>query len=213
MIFSQLHRIPALEIGHSHMSDNNSSKETPSGAGEPSPFAGIQGMIGGVVQIMEQLKGLAEQGEHLKKTVGSGEFGSGDVKGSFGYNVQVGGQSFRGPGGRGTGPSTRPFKKPAAADSALAKEREVTREPHTDEFDEADQFYVVMEMPGVGLGDVQATLVDEQLQVRARRGAVDYLKVIALPGDVDWDSMSKSSNNGIIEIRFSKKAESESHGE
>ncbi|XZE34420.1 Hsp20/alpha crystallin family protein [Pirellulaceae bacterium SH501] len=195
------------------MSDNNSNKENPTGSGDANPLAGIQGMIGGVVQIMEQLKGLAEHGEHLKKTVGNGEFGNGDVKGSFGYNVQVGGQSFRGPGGRGNGPSTRPFRKPASTDSALAKERETTREPHTDEFDEVDQFYVVMEMPGVGLGDVQTTLVDEQLQVRARRGAVDYLKVIALPADIDWESMSKSSNNGIIEIRFSKRAESDSHGE
>ncbi len=52
------------------MSDNNSSKETPSGAGEPSPFAGIQGMIGGVVQIMEQLKGLRSKESISKRRLG-----------------------------------------------------------------------------------------------------------------------------------------------
>lgn len=167
------------------------------------PISGLSGMLTGVVQIMEQLKGLAEKGEELKKVTGQDSSGTKEVKTDFGYSVQFGGQSFS--GGRGfksSIPRSEPFKKDGSTTSRKGRDLDQTREPHLDAFQEDNMYMLVVEMPGVSEEEITFQLTDRVLEIRGQRRDLLYLKNVELPERVLIETMEHVSNNGIVEIRF-----------
>lgn len=159
----------------------------------------IEGLLGGLSNLLEKLGDLAEKGEQLKR---EGHFevqGEGkNFKGVYGFTVRTG------LGGDGESVKVEPFgniKRDDKTGEAVVQER---REPLIDLFDEPDQVLLVAEMPGVSAEEVRAELQDDILTLTAGQGERSYYKEVMLPCRCDAGVISVTCNNGLVEIRTPK---------
>ena len=156
--------------------------------------SGIEGMIGGLTDLIEKLGELAEKGEKLSKTR-EFEWSSGgkERKGVFGFSVKsvLGGDEIK----------VEPFGNIRRDEKSGEAVVEEIREPVVDVFEEEDHTIVVAEMPGIAAEDVQLEAKDDVLTIRAERGDMKYGKEVLLPHCYPRDKMEVSCNNGILEIR------------
>jgi HSP20 family protein len=154
----------------------------------------IEGMIGGLTDLIEKLGDLAEKGEKLSKTK-EFEWGSGgkERKGVFGFSIKtvLGGDEVE----------VEPFGNLHRDEKSGEAVVEEVREPVVDVFEEEDHTLVVAEMPGVAAEDVHLDAKDDVLTIRAERGSMKYGKEVLLPQCYPRDKMEVSCNNGILEIR------------
>ena len=155
---------------------------------------GIEGILGGLAELVGKLGDLAEQGEKLSK---SGEFewkGAGkDLKGICGFSVRtvLGGEEVR----------VEPFgniRRDEQTGEPVVRE---VREPVVDIFEEEGHVLIVAEMPGIGAGDVRLDVKDDVLTIQAEEGDKKYRKELLLPGTYPREKMTVSCNNGILEIK------------
>jgi HSP20 family protein len=164
----------------------------------------IEGLLGGLANLVEKLGDLAEKGDELKREGNFEIQGNGkdakNFKGVYGFTVRTG------LGGDRDEVKVEPFgniKRDKQTGQAVVQER---REPVIDVFDEPDQVVLVAEMPGVAADEVAAELTDDILTLRAGRGERSYYKEVVLPAHCDSGVISVSCNNGVVEVRCPKTA-------
>ncbi len=159
-----------------------------------SGLGNIEGIIGGLSDLIEKLGELAEKGEKLSKS-GTVEWGSGgkERKGVFGFSIKtvLGGDEVK----------VEPFGNIRRDEKSGEAVVEEVREPVVDVFEEEDHTLVVAEMPGVAAEDVKLEVKDDVLTIRAERGEMKYRKEVLLPHCYPRDKMEISCNNGILKIR------------
>ena len=165
---------------------------------ESSDSHGVDGILSGLTGLVEKLNELAKTGKELHE---SGEFGGGSGKqkwqGVYGFKVRTGlGDE---------GPKVEPFGNVHRnRDDAYTVTPEVL-EPAVDIFEETDHTLVVLEMPGVGMDDVQFEIQDDIVTVNAEAGSKKYHKEILLPRAYAREDLNLSCNNGILEIKCSNR--------
>lgn len=161
----------------------------------------VEGILGGLANLVEKLGELAEKGEQLKR---SGNFdvesGGKNFKGVYGFTVRTG------LGGERDEVKVEPFgniKRDEQTGHAVVQER---REPVIDLFDEPDQVILVAEMPGIAAAQVQVEIHDDILTLHAGEGERSYYKEVVLPAPCATTPASITCNNGVVEIRCAKTA-------
>lgn len=141
---------------------------------------------------------LAEKGEEFRKKLEEGQGidigGLEDLFRSFGFeSVDV---EFKAEGGKR---------------ATATKERAPIRvlEPVVDVFDEEDEVLIYVELPGVKQEDIKTQMSGRTLRVEAEHADGRYRKTIQIPESAKG-MPSYSYKNGILKVRFSKKAEEDS---
>jgi HSP20 family protein len=163
----------------------------------------VEGILGGLSGLIRALSELAEKGQDLQK---SGGFTTRDGReGAFHCGLSIRTLDSASPGGARE-VRVEPFGNFTRDDETGETLVHEWREPITDVMDEEGFVQVVMEMPGVELGDVHTELSGDILSVRAERGGKRYRKEVLLPGGREFDSagMAVSCNSGVVEIRCAK---------
>jgi HSP20 family protein len=95
-----------------------------------------------------------------------------------------------------------------------------TWSPAVDLYDTAEELIVVAEVPGVEPSSIDLALTDNvlslrgvkqaanlpepQLQVRERRFGA-FHRALTLPGDVDFDKVRATANQGVLTVRLPKR--------
>lgn len=74
-----------------------------------------------------------------------------------------------------------------------------------------DSLKLVAEIPGVEKEDIEVTLDEDVVMIRATRGESSYQGSVPLHNAVDGDSVKATYKNGILEVSF--KAEQRSTGQ
>ncbi len=157
------------------------------------PESGLGGIFSGLADLVEKLGDLAEKGGELSR---SGEVGSGETKGVYGFSVKVG------LGGEGV--KVEPFGNVAKDKKSGRSVVHEFREPMVDVFDESDHILVVAEMPGIGTEDVRLEITDDVLIIHAEKGDRKYQKEIVLPRSFSREKLKMSCRNGMLKIKCLK---------
>ncbi len=101
------------------------------------------------------------------------------------------------------GTGARPRRQPQAP---KAPKRAEVAEPAVDVFDEPQEIMVVVEVPGVGLNDLELKIEERIFSLHTRPEArIAYRKEIKLAAEVDAGSLKATCRNGILEVRLRKK--------
>jgi len=153
---------------------------------------GVEGILGGLTDLVEKLGDLAEKGEKLSSSGHIGGKGK-EVKGVYGFSVKVGlgGEDAR----------VEPFgniRKDKRTGESVVQE---VREPMVDIFEEKDYTLLVAEMPGISAEDVRIEVKDDLLSIRAEKGDSKYSKEVLLPRAYPREKMEVTCNNGILEVK------------
>ncbi len=154
---------------------------------------GLEGIFGGLTDLLDKLGDLAEKGETLRKS-GTLNGSSDDLKGVFGFTVKVGGLG-------GQAPTVEPFGNIRRDDSTGESVVHEVREPMVDLFEEEDYVLVIAEMPGISAEDVTIDLQGDLMTIAAEKGKKKYRKELLLPKPYPKDKMVIACNNGILEIK------------
>lgn len=159
----------------------------------------VEGLLGGLANLVGKLGELAEKGEQLKREGNFDIQGEGkNMKGVYGFTVRTG------IGGDRDEVKVEPFgniKQDKQTGRAVVQE---VREPVIDLFDETDQIILIAEMPGVTVDEVMAEVADDILTLRAGKGERSYYKEVMLPARCNSGIISITCNNGVVEIRCAK---------
>jgi HSP20 family protein len=154
---------------------------------------GLEGIFGGLTDLLDKLGDLAEKGETLRKS-GTLNGSSDDLKGVFGFTVKVGGLG-------GQPPTVEPFGNIRKDDQTGESVVHEVREPMVDLFEEQDHILVIAEMPGISAADVTIDLQGDLMTITAEKGRKKYRKELLLPKPYPKDKMVVACNNGILEIK------------
>lgn len=165
-----------------------------------SATGGVEGILSGLGGLLAKLGELAERGQELRGSVGDT-----DAKGretAFHYGVSV--RTLN----DGRDVKVEPFGNLRRDDRTGETSVEEVREPLCDVFEETGHVLVVLEMPGVAPGEINAELAGDILTVHARNARKHYRKEILLPAGRTYDpaSMPVSANSGVVEIRLATRA-------
>ena len=165
--------------------------------GSPRGRAAVEGILGGLADMLTKAIELAERAELL----GDGDRGHCGDGSSPRFHVGFNVRTMAGASGE---PSVRvePFgdvRHDPASGEARVSER---REPPADVFQEQDHVLVVVEMPGVRLDDAEFVVEGDVLSIIAERGSKRYAKEVLLPSSFEADAMSVSDLNGVFEVRL-----------
>lgn len=159
--------------------------------------SGLDGLFGGLNQLMESLNELAKTGQELRESSKTWEMSGGapgrEFKGVYGFNVRMGLGDRQ--------PKVEPFGNLHPDKKAGRTEVREVSEPVVDLFEEADHTLIVAEMPGIGAEQVKLEFNDDVLTLSAARGSKKYRKEILLPKSYTKDQAQVTCNNGIVEIR------------
>ncbi|MDD5503506.1 MAG: Hsp20/alpha crystallin family protein [Candidatus Thermoplasmatota archaeon] len=121
------------------------------------------------------------------------------------------------------GPDGKPIiqqfgDKPVQAPQIAAKKvkgeapkLESEREPLVDVLECGDDVTVTVEMPGVEKEDVDLSVTDDTLSIKAQRGDRHYSKKVRLPCPVLPDTTKATYKNGILDVVI-KRAEKKDEG-
>lgn len=169
----------------------------------------VEGLLGGLANLVEKLGDLAEKGEQLRR---EGDFevkheGDGRTyRGVYGFSVRTG------IGGERDEVKVEPFgniKRDQTTGRTVVQE---VREPLIDVFDEPEAVVLIAEMPGIAADEVQAELTDDILTLRAGAGERSYYKEFVLPAHCTGTIGSVTCNNGVVEIRCPKQTDTANDG-
>ncbi|MGD1000302.1 MAG: gas vesicle protein GvpH [Candidatus Brocadiia bacterium] len=159
---------------------------------------GSSGIVDRLGTILEKLSELAESGKELHETKDIRDPATGQTRGVVGYSIRVG------IGNEGI--KVERFGNLRKDEKTGKAVVHPVREPLVDLFDEADHVLVLVEMPGMGSGDVQLELRDDILTIAAEKGDQKYRKEVLLPSAFLPANMSHTCRNGILEVKFMKDA-------
>ena len=165
---------------------------------------GLGGLFKGLGNILELAQNLAEKGEEISEAQGkifeqTKEFkGKGGLSGVYGVSVR-----FGGPGGTGEqGFTVEPFGNVKSTPEGPVVEE--VREPIVDVFDEEDTIQVIAELPGVSGDKIQVEVKGDILTISAEDEKRQYSKELLLSSQVKEETMTKSYQNGILEINLER---------
>lgn len=79
------------------------------------------------------------------------------------------------------------------------------REPLTDIIEAEDHIAITMELPGIEKEDINMELVENKLTIDVDTETRTYHKDVDLPDDLDFDSISATCKNGILDIVIKRK--------
>lgn len=172
--------------------------------GERPAGLGFEGFLGGLSNLLGTLSELAEKGQELRNSGGFKTKDGRDVNFHYGVSVRTlnGGRDLRVEPFGNIHPHAKERAAEARSESVVAE----VREPLTDIFEEDDHVLVVAEMPGVGAAEATFEVAGDILTIAAEHGGKRYRKEVLLPRAFEAGEMSSTCNNGVFEIRFSKKA-------
>lgn len=95
---------------------------------------------------------------------------------------------------------------PQTAVAAPVDERP-TIAPAVDIFENADEYLLVADLPGVSNDHIRLNLDEDQLTLRAQRSDdYDYKRAFYLPDGVEFDKTSAALENGVLTIHLPKAA-------
>ncbi|WP_162906908.1 Hsp20 family protein [Algihabitans albus] len=81
------------------------------------------------------------------------------------------------------------------------------REPLVDVFDEDKEIVVAAEVPGCGIDDVDVSIdVDGRGLTLTAKGVRGYRRHLILPASIELEPIEKSCNNGMLNVRLSKRS-------
>lgn len=157
---------------------------------------GLGGIFKGLTDMVGQLSNAVgeidvepgeKQGEFTIKGLGD------EAKGVYGFSIRT-----------ATGGKTKvePFGNIRRTEEGA--EVADSREPLVDVYDEENEIIVTAELPGVSEGQIEVTMEDDILSIQTN-GDRKYAKEILLPASVSVETMTQTYNNGILELRLSKK--------
>ncbi len=150
-------------------------------------FKGIENLIDLAANLKEAGGEINKEGEidlsHLKK----------GMKGVYGFSIKSA------IGGKPVVETFGNIKK--TPEGPVVKDE---REPLTDVFDEKDEILVIVEIPGIGDEGIALNLKGDILEISAAGKDRNYYKELLLPSKVKPESMTRSYNNGVLEIRIKK---------
>lgn len=159
---------------------------------------GFGGILKGISDLVERVGELAKEGEEFCQ---SGEILGGkdkkNLRGVYGFSISTGLNKEK--------VHIEPFgnlRKDKSTGYSVVQE---IREPLVDIFEEESHILILAEMPGVSAEEVQFELQEDVLIFWAERGERKYRKEILLPCVVEKEKISITANNGVVEIRCSKK--------
>lgn len=167
---------------------------------KPNDFSNLNGILGGLGDLVGRITELAEKAEEMKNTQEfSSKIGGQEVKGVYGFNFKFGIADDK-----TSEPKIKvePFGN-VKTDKAKGVRVEEIREPMIDLLEEDDHVLILAEMPGVAASDVKIEITDDVLEISAESGERKYRKEILLPF-VCQPAPQIKSNNGVIEIRCEK---------
>lgn len=159
---------------------------------------GVEGILGGLGDILGRISELAERSEAFHR---EGRLDSSDAtRGRFhiGFNIRTmadaaGEQSIE------VEPFGHVSRDPASGEASVSE----CREPPTDIFEETDCIVVIVEMPGIGEEDATFAIDGDLLTITAEREAKRYRKEVLLSRSFPQGAMSVSAVNGVFEIKLS----------
>ena len=154
-------------------------------------FSSIFQGIGGIIDLVSKLE---EEGKGETRREREFTSPSGRVKAVYGLSVKT---------GVGGSPTIESFGNVRETSRGPVVEEE--REPLIDIFNEKDHVLVIAELPGVEQEQIHTKIEGEILTLSTTGGERKYRKDVALPKDVDVNSLQSTYKNGILEIKFSKK--------
>ena len=79
------------------------------------------------------------------------------------------------------------------------------RQPLVDVFDEQDHVLVIMELPGVEAEQIDTEVTGGMLMLSTAGGNHTYSREVVLPQNVDANTIKSKYENGVLELRISKK--------
>jgi len=126
----------------------------------------------------------------------------------YGYSMTIG------PDGK---PRVREFgnvKSPMRSGGSSFNTPVITseREPMSDITTTDKEVKVVIEMPGVTKEKIKINAYDNKVEVTADDAKRKYHEVIEIPPETDIETAKSNYNNGILEITFQKKVQTQPKG-
>jgi HSP20 family protein len=158
---------------------------------------GLEGILGGLADLVEKLGEMAEKGEKLTRTSEFEWKGDGkNLKGICGFSVRtvLGGDEVK----------VEPFGNIRRDEKTGEPVVQEIREPVVDVFEEEDCTLVVAETPGIGTEDVHLAIHDDVLTFHAEKGDKKYRKEVLLPHCYTREKITVSCNNGVLKIKCSR---------
>lgn len=163
-------------------------------------LAAVEGMLGGLGDLLEKLADVAEKAETIER---EGSFNTRDGReGRFrvGFNVRTmqdaaGQREIK----------VEPFGDVRRDDAGNASVSDV-REPPVDVFEEPDGLVVVVEMPGVPDDGARFEVDGDVLSIAGEHGPKRYRAEVLLPARVAGVARV-TSNNGVYEVRLTPSAQ------
>ena len=158
---------------------------------------GFGGLFKGLGNFLDLVSEMTE--EDKQEVTRKGEFrvkGLGEkARGVYGFTIRT---------GIGGTPKVEPFGNIRSTEEGPVVAE--VREPLVDVFDEGEEIVIVAELPGVSQEDIRVEAQDDIVSLETT-GARKYAKEILLPESVDAPTLTKSYNNGILELRLKKAKE------
>jgi len=150
-----------------------------------------EGFIKGLTELVEKLGELAETGRELRK---AGEItGSDDkIKAVYGLRVKL--------GLGGDAVDVEPFGNIKFDKKSRHPVVQEVREPLVDVIEEPNRILVIAEMPGITAEDLEFSIDDDVMSIKAERKGKKYRKEVLLPKPASRQKASVSCNNGIVQI-------------
>lgn len=158
---------------------------------------GFGDLFKGLASFLDVVSDLVDQAEDVKEQQGefvAGKTASGEpIRGVYGFSIRT---------ATGGGmPKVESFGN--IRETPKGPVVDETREPLVDIFDEDAAVLVVIELPGVAEGEIQASVEDDILTLQTT-GRRRYAKEILLPAAVDPATLVKTYTNGVLEVRARK---------
>lgn len=156
---------------------------------------GFGNLFKGIGNFFDLVSDMAEKGQEFMEKTGEfqGEGPMKDVKGVYGFSVKM---------GIGGQPTVEPFGNVKSSPKGPVVDE--TLEPIVDVFEENGEIQVVAEMPGVEEENIDVEVKGDILTIFAGGKRKKYRKEVLLPSQVEPEALSRSSRNGILELRFKK---------
>lgn len=154
---------------------------------------GLGGIFKGIGNLLDLVSTLAENGETISNRSGELNFGEGsELRGVYGFTVRS---------GLGGTPHVESFGNIRGTEQGPVVDE--TREPLVDIFDEKTTLLIVAELPGVADHEITLAVQDDVLAL-ATTGKRKYARELLLPAPVVSEGMTRSYNNGVLEVRLCK---------
>jgi HSP20 family protein len=173
------------------------------------PKKGWGGLMVGLVNLLEKLNQVAEQGGEVVRTfeIERGNAPSRDkpLKGVVGFSIRTMGEGDE-------SVKVEPFGNIRHNEATGESVVDEVREPLVDVFDEDQRLLIVAEMPGVEPNDVRVDLEEGTLTLSAERGELRFRKTLAVPPGLPRDKLTLAVKNGIVQIEVPKRAGGEERG-